>query len=154
MERATEDMVRAMLCFFALTDREKLRFLPPVDQGATYLLNECGDRTENPLLYYCNAAFELTDRNLGATSEELQVVVLDINSLLAVMIEQSAAYPYVWYLDKRAFPVTGPADRLWNVLRRLAAEALTIQGWVAGPPEIPFAETGWRGVRKKSTDTE
>jgi hypothetical protein len=149
VDSATQEMLESMLRFFALTNGRKLSFLPAAEPLVGYVLNECGDRTENALLYYCNAAFELTDRVVDASSEEFQALVLDIHAVLAVMIEQESAYPYIWYLDKSACPVSGPADRLWNILGRLALEALAAKGWSPGFPGVPFLETGRTGKRQR-----
>lgn len=150
MDSGTRNMLRSMLRFLALPTAEKLEFLPAVEPPVTYLMNECGDRTEDPLLYYVNAVFELTERSVPASSQQFQSLVLDINSLLAVMIEQTEAYPYIWHLDKARCPVTGPADRLWNILERLAREALAMNGWVTGRPEIPFSQTDWDGTMNEA----
>jgi hypothetical protein len=50
-------------------------------------------------------------------------------------------------MDESALVTSIPANRLWDVLRRLAIQALGVRGWPQGFPEIPFAKTGYSGVR-------
>jgi hypothetical protein len=142
-----DGMLQAMCQFLALSEDEKLAFLPPIRNDVAYQINDCGDRTSNPLYSYCNAIFELTDRFHGPREGGFAELIADINSLVAIIIEQQKQYPFIWYIDKTAHPVCGPADRVWNVLRRLAEHALAIRQWPKGPPAIPFAETTWAGTR-------
>ncbi len=143
-------MLRSMCQFFALTSDEKLAFLPPIGE-THYMYNECGDRTFNPLFYYCNAAFELMDRACGGGSG-LQAgfdgIVADIRAMLSMMVLK--AYPsHIWHLDKtQCYVMTGEEDRYWSILQRLAIQALSEKSWSRTFPEIPFDETGWSGVRK------
>jgi hypothetical protein len=139
-------MLQAMCQFLALSEDEKLAFLPPIRKDVTYKINECGDRTNNPLYSYCNAIFELTDRYHGPSEGGFAELIADINSIVAIMIEQRKKYPYVWYIDETKPRVSGPADRVWSVLRRLAEQALAIRQWPKGLPTIPFAVTTWAGT--------
>ena len=147
MEKPADQMLRAMCQFLALGNSEKLEFLPAINPSVTYVVNACGDKTDNPLFYYCNAAYELMDRYRGGGFDEFSDLIGDIYVIVSIMIEQKKEYPYIWYMDKRACLVSGPADRIWNVLRRLAIQALSARGWPQGFPEIPFAATGYSGVR-------
>ncbi len=139
-------MLQAMCQFLALSQEEKLAFLPPIRKDVAYMFNECGDRTNNPLYFYCNAIFELTDRYRGPSAGGFAELIADINCIVAIMIEQQKQYSFIWYLDKTAYPICGPADRVWSVLRRLAEQALAIRQWPKGPPSIPFKETTWAGT--------
>jgi hypothetical protein len=147
MEKAADEMLRAMCQFLALSKPEKLEFLPGTDPSVTYVVNACWDKTNNPLFYYCNAVYELTDRYRGGRLDEFADLIGDICAILSIMIEQKKEYPYIWYMDESALVTLVPANRLWDVLRRLAIQALGVRGWPQGFPEIPFAETGYSGVR-------
>jgi hypothetical protein len=155
MEKPIDQMLRTMLRFLALADEEKLTFLPPTSDSEFYIVNEAGDRTRNPLFYYCNAVFELMSRYSVGHSEEFANVAADITALLDNIIATKEINGPMWYLEKKRADSWGTAfsaDRLWNILRRLALVALAARGWEAGPPEIPFSETGYSGVRQASVD--
>jgi hypothetical protein len=147
MELPADQMLRSMLQFLALCDEEKLMFLPAINPLTSFMHNECGDRTNNPLFYYCSAAFELMDRYHGGRHDELCGLVADIKEMLSIMLWLQPQLPHIWYLDKKAYSVSGEGDRLWNVLRILAIQALSARAWPRVLPEIPFGETGWSGVR-------
>jgi hypothetical protein len=152
VEKPADQMLRSMLQFLTLKNEEKLAFLPPTNDSDYYIINACADRTRNPLFYYCNAAYELMDRYWGGDLNEFSQLICEIDSLLAFIIETKESYSYIWYLDKVAYSISGPADLIWSVLRRLALAALAARSWPAGPPEIPFSETGYSGVRQASVD--
>ena len=78
MEKAADEMLRAMCQFLALSKPEKLEFLPGIDPSVTYVVNACWDKTNNPLFYYCNAVYELTDRYRGGRLDEFADLVGDI----------------------------------------------------------------------------
>ena len=37
-------------------------------------------------------------------------LIAEINSIVAIIIEQQKQYPFIWYIDKAAYPVCGPAE--------------------------------------------
>jgi hypothetical protein len=149
MEKPADQMLRSMCQFLASSDEEKLAFLPRMERGLTYMYNECGDGTDNPLIAYCSAVYELMDRYHDRDSAEFSGLIRDIAALVSVMFELGRqGFSYLWYLDKTTCPVSGEVDRLWSVLRRLAIQALAARGWPRARPEIPFDETGWSGVRQ------
>ena len=141
-------MLQSMCQFLALSEEEKLAFLPPISNELTYPVNACGDSTNNPLYFYCNEIFELTDRYQGPREGGFAALIADISSLVSIMIEQRNQYPHIWHIAK-SYPLRGPADRVWNVLRRLAEQALEIRHWPKGHPEIPFAQMTWAGTRSR-----
>jgi len=138
-----EISLRTVCQFLALSDEGKLKFLPPVREGVKYMFNESGDQTENPLFFYANAIYELTDRYRG--SAEVADVVAEINCVIDLMIGYKDI-AFIWYLDKRAMPVWGNADRLWRVLQRLAISVLEKMNWPQAFPEVPFARMTWSGI--------
>ncbi len=149
METPKDQMLRSMLQFLALSDDDKLIFLPAIDPLTTYMHNDAGDRTDNPLFYYCNAVFELMDRYRGGHFDELSRLVADIKEMLSIMLWLKPQLPYMWYLDKKTYGgELAEGNRLWNVLELLAIQALSARGWPKVHPEIPFLETGWSGVRE------
>jgi hypothetical protein len=146
MDNPRDKMLRSMCQFLALSDNDKLAFLPAINPNVRYVVNDAGDRTDNPCFYYGNAIYEFIDRSGTGGSDEFSNLIREIGSLLAVMIEQQASYGFIWYLDKKAYGIAGDADRLWRILRRLAIQALTEKQWPQGLPEVPFSETGRTGM--------
>jgi hypothetical protein len=150
MNNTSEKMLRSMCQFLALSDKDKLEFLPASNPEVKYQVNEMGDQTDNPLYYYCNAFFEFIDR-YHEKSGDFSELIRDIGTLLAIMIEQRSSYGFIWHIDKIEIGgIWGPADRVWNILRRLAIQALSERKWPQGFPEVPFCETGrtgkWHGT--------
>jgi hypothetical protein len=95
MEKPADEMLRAMCQFLALSKPEKLEFLPGFDPSVTYVVNACWDTTNNPLFYYCNAVYELTDRYRGGRLDEFADLIGDICVIVTIMIEQKKDYPYI-----------------------------------------------------------
>jgi hypothetical protein len=148
MEKPADQMLRSTCQFLASSNEEKLAFLPAIDNQISYMYNECGDRTHNPLVYYCSAAYELMSRHRGLDQDEFSGLMVDISAMLSVMFDLGrTGYPWIWELDKRG-RLVGEVDRCWTVLQRLAVLALTARGWPRTRPEIPFRETGWSGFRQ------
>ena len=140
-------MIRSMCQFLALNNDDKLMFLPKIDSNISYVINDAGDCTDNPCFYYSNAIYEMICRSISGKTD-FGKLIQDIGSLLSVMIEQRAQYPFIWYLDKTTYRVSGDADRLWRILQRLSIQALHKKNWPQEFPAIPFSETGRTGIRK------
>jgi hypothetical protein len=145
MEKPADRMLRSMCQFLASGSKEKLVFLPDEHSSLSYMYNECGHETRNPLYYYCSAACELMSRYQGGRQDEFSDLILDINAMLSIMFDHWRQDSFLWELDKENCIVAGAADRFWTVLQRLATLALSARGWPKTYPEIPFIETGWSG---------
>ena len=125
--------------FFALSNDAKLAYLPP-RKGVTYLLDECGLKSDNPLLCFCYAANEFLDTYVGGRNDGAAQVIVDLRTFLMILIEQRSQYGYMWSIGPGHRVVSGPADRAWHLLQYLAVEVIRLRGWSQTVPGITFKE--------------
>ena len=153
MSGPDDEMIYSILRFFSLSNIEKLKILPPIDPSVLYMFNEAGDRTNFPMEFYSSAAYEAIDWYYKRTGLDAKFkdILRDIRFLLDILFLISRGYKATWLIDKNRFPITSSYDRVWNLLQRLSLEALTANQWTPGPPQVPFSEIHWGGVRKKAT---
>jgi hypothetical protein len=125
------------LRFFALPQSEKIRYLP-VDSESVYYV--AGDGSEMVLSAEAamRAAFFLIDTT--DTSDEVMELLKDMNGVIYMMLGLCEIDNYIWFLDKERYRTTGPYDRGWLVLKRLATLALRGDGLDLSPPQMTFAE--------------
>jgi len=125
------------LRFFALPQSKKIRYLP-IDSEHVYYV--AGDGSEIVLSAEASmrAAFFLMDT--PDESDEVTELLKDINGVIYMMLGLCEIDNYMWFLDKGRFPTTGPYDRGWLILQRLATLALQRAGLDLSPPQMTFAE--------------
>lgn len=140
MKLSDEQTLRVQLQFLALDQIEKIGWLSESGFGGEYLLDDAGLKTHSPALCMAFVTFRRLERQSAERGDPFGEIIRHIRVILELVLDQQAEYAYMWELDKRACPVSGPADHLWEILRRFASEALALRGWPACHPEISFQE--------------
>lgn len=125
------------LRFFALPQSEMIRYLP-VDSEDVYYVTSDGSEMVLSAEAAMRAAFFLIDAT--DQPEEVMELLKDMNGVIYMMLGLCEIDNYMWFLDKERSRTTGPYDRGWFVLRRLATLALRHAGLDLSPPQMPFAE--------------
>jgi hypothetical protein len=134
----TQEKLRSMLQFLAISSAEQLAYLPPFWPWIDYLIDDTGDRTDNPLYYFTYRTWEFLERH-DFGEDEFGRAVRDVWTVLTIMFDPG--YEYIWIPGgPTEKSVSGPADGLWNVIRRLAGQALLLRGWETKRPELPFEQ--------------
>lgn len=115
--------------FFALPQSEKIRYLPVDSENVYYV---AGDGSEMVLSAEAamRAAFFLMDT--PDESDEVTELLKDMNGVIYMMLGLCGIDNYMWFLDKERSQITGPYDRGWLVLKRLATLALQRAGQALG----------------------
>ncbi len=139
-----DEVLPSVLQFFASSDDDKVQFIPPRLTGHIYTINESGDQSENPLLFYCHAAYEILSRDLNRNRDESHVIS-EMVGLLDIMFHCQASGMFeCWSLDSKNnlgnIGATSNAQ-VWCVLRRLAKLALVERGWPLAFPQVPFIKS-------------
>ena len=75
-----DETLPSVLQFFASSDAEKVLFLPERISGCSYAINDCGDKTENPLHFLTCASYELIKRYSRSHPEKQ--ILNEISALL------------------------------------------------------------------------
>ena len=145
-----DEVMPSVLQFFASSDDDKVQFIPPRLTGHKYTINESGDQSENPLLFFCHAAYEVLSRDLNRNRDESHVIS-EMVGLLEIMFYTPGIFEH-WSLDSKnnlAEIVMTSNAQVWCVLRRLAKLALVERGWPLAFPHVPFKELSFEGMRTR-----
>jgi hypothetical protein len=108
-KKAQRLMVLKMICqVFVLDDEQKWQYLNSGRPWAPFMFNETGETTDEPLQFFCHAAYECTERFRDRSDQTLSELVCDLATLLNTVIEINVFF--IWQ-DPRTRVMSGSADR-------------------------------------------
>lgn len=111
-----------ILELFALPPEEIAEQLKNFAPDQRYVLDDAGLETSSALVACAYVAWQRIDHASWGAGDRGEVL-MDLAALLLMMFETRDKYEYIWRIDKNEVPVSGPLDRLWSLVRRLAALA-------------------------------
>lgn len=129
-----------MLRFLALSQSEKMRYLPADADGLHYVPADCGAEIAFAAEAAVRAAFKAVDSAVPDASEVIKPLLLEIRCVMEMMLDLAERIDYVWLLDKEKHPISGPYDDAWLVLKRLASLALQQASRDVSSPTVTFTD--------------
>lgn len=129
-----------MLRFLALSQSEKMRYLPADADGLCYVTADGEAEIAFAAEAAVRAAFKAVDSAAVDGPAAIKPLLLEIRCVMEMMLDLAERVDYVWLLDKEKHPISGPYDDAWLVLKRLATQALQQAGRDASSPTVMFAD--------------
>lgn len=147
-----------MLRFLALSQSEKMRYLPADCDGVCYVTPDGDAEIAFAAEAALRAAFKAVDSAAWDAPEEIKPLLLEIHCVMVMMFDLADRVDYVWLLDKEKHPISGPYDDAWLVLKRLATQALQHAGRGVSSPTVMFADlltfAGFQSTVRRASDSE
>jgi len=129
-----------MLRFLALSQREKMRYLPADTDGSCYVAPDGEAEIAFAAEAAVRAAYRAVDSAAVDAPETIKPLLLEIRCVMEMMLDLAERIDYFWLLDKEKHPISGPYDDTWLVLKRLASHALQQAGLDVSSPTVIFAD--------------
>jgi hypothetical protein len=116
----------ACIKLFSLGSRELIDELSrPAIQGP-FQIDDEGQQSSSPFyMLGLIAGSSITNLPIasGVDSEDAGRILGEMSALLDIMLEEPPS-EYIWFPDKQSHPVSGPRDKLWDILRRLSRSVI------------------------------
>ena len=147
-----------VLRFLALSQVEKLRYLPSFGENYCYVTADREAEIEFAAEAAARIAFKAVDVASVDASEAIRPLLLEIRCVIEMMLDLAEQVDYVWLLDKETHPVSGPYDDAWLVLQRLAGIALREANHGLLPPTVAFTDllssAGYKTASRRASTSE
>jgi hypothetical protein len=115
LSQPTSDALR----FLSLSQEDKLRFLPQDDPDIVWVSPIAGE-----VRFVAEAAIRAALREIEIeipdVDGDLAPRLAEIACVITLMLDVAEKVEYAWLLDKARYPIHGPYDDGWAVLKRLA----------------------------------
>ena len=148
----SEPVVSA-LRYLALSNREKMKYLPIRNPEVRYEPPDEGDDVEGDPEVAFRAAFRLLiEAHIDLPQDELHSIRRELLCVMTLMLNAvNHGADDIWWLNKEQSGFRSELDASWLVVQRLALLALKSAGVEAAPPQLPFEDlirsAGFRRIR-------
>lgn len=122
-----EELIRNILLFFVMSEKEKSEFLPTIKSTFIYI-NDTQSETDHSLFFFVYKSFTVLRHFMFTDTygeEESEEIVADMTSLMEIMflLKRNRDLKTLWNIKKYDFVSTDDVV-FWNMLRRLSRDFL------------------------------
>jgi hypothetical protein len=121
---SSSDEIKLLIGFFAEESVKQYEFCNSLN-NKTFLISCCDwKKTQSPFMFLSDLMLDKLNRHIPC-EEELssgKCVSTELASLFQLLFDASSNINYMWYIYKSEPRISGYADHIWDIIRRLASE--------------------------------
>lgn len=113
-----------VLLFLALPREQQIGYLPDYQDGMVVIMADGETSISFPAEALLRATWKLCDALWEVAPNDTESILWELLCVIDMTLIVAEHGDYVWLLDKQRYPIEGPFDDAWIVVRRLSRTAL------------------------------